>query len=66
MLTPHSLINSIITKYRQTKCIGNIHGQSRKRKTSANVDRIMQREIKADRRKSVSSVKVELFNLNMG
>ena len=38
MLIPHSSINSIITKYRKTKCIGNILGRGRKRKISANVD----------------------------
>ena len=60
MLIPRSSINSIITKYKKTKCIGNILGRGRKRKTSVNVDRIIQRKIKVDRRKSAPSVKVEL------
>ena len=60
MLIPRSSINSIITKYKKTKCIRNILGRGRKRKTSVNVDRIIQRKIKVDRRKSAPSVKVEL------
>ena len=59
MLIPHSSYNSIITKDRKTKCIGHILGQARQRKTLASVDRIIQRKIKADRRKSAPSVKVE-------
>ena len=60
MLIPRSSINSIITKYKKTKCIGNIIGRGRKRKTSVNVDRIIQCKIKVDRRKSAPSVKDEL------
>ena len=60
MLIPHSSINSIIIKYRKTKCIGNILDQDRQRKTSANVDQIIQRKIKTDRRKSAPSMKDEL------
>ena len=60
MLIPRSSINSIITKYKKTKCIRNILGRGRKRKTSVNVDRIIQLKIKVDRRKSAPSVKVEL------
>ena len=60
MLIPRSSINFIITKYRKTTCIGNILGQGRKRKTSVNVNRIMQRKIKADQRKSAPSAKIEL------
>ena len=60
MLIPHSSINSIITKYKKTKCIGNILGGGRKRKTSANMARIIQCKIKAGRRKSAPSAKVEL------
>ena len=41
MLIPRSSINSIIAKYKKTKCIGNILGRGRKRKTSVNVDRII-------------------------
>ena len=60
MLIPRSSINSIITKHKKTKCIRNILGRGRKHQTSANVDRIIQRKIKADRRKSAPAVKVEL------
>ena len=60
MLIPRSRINSIINKYKKTKCIGNTLGRGRKLKTSANVDRIIQHKIKADRQKSAPSVKVEL------
>ena len=60
MLIPRSSINSIITKYKKTKRIRNILGRGRKHKTSVNVDRIIQRKIKVDRRKSAPSVKVEL------
>ena len=35
-------------------------GRGRKRKTTANVDRVIQRKIKVDRRKSALSVKSEL------
>ena len=37
-------------------------GRERKRKTTATVDRFIQRKIKVDRRKSALSVKVELEN----
>ena len=60
MLISRSSINSVTSKYKKTKCIGDILGRGRKRKTSANVDRIIQRKIKADRRKSAPSVKIEL------
>ena len=60
MLIPRSSITSIVTKNKKTKCIGNILGRGPKHKTSANVDRIIQRKNKADRRKAAPSVKVEL------
>ena len=59
MLIPRPSINSIITKSKKTKGIGNILGRGRKRKTSANVGRIIQHRVKANRRKSAPSVKVE-------
>ena len=55
-----SSINFIITKHKKTKCMGKILGRGRELKASANVDQIIQRKIKADRRKSAPSVKVEL------
>ncbi|CAF1463496.1 unnamed protein product [Didymodactylos carnosus] len=53
-------VQSMIKKYKNTKCIGNIIGRGRKRKTTAAVDRIIQRKLKVDRRKSALSVKIEL------
>ena len=47
----------IIDKYKKTKCVQNIIGRGRKRKTTVYLDRAIQRKIKTDRRKSVSSVK---------
>ena len=38
----------------------NLSGRGRKRKTTASVDRIIQRKIKLDRRKSASTVKAEI------
>ena len=60
MLIPCSSINSIITKHKKTKYIGNMLGAGRKLKASVNVARIIQRKIKVDRRKSAPSAKVEL------
>ena len=57
VLIPRSSVNYMITKY---KCIGNMIGRSRKRKTTIHIDRIIQRQIKTDRRKSSTSVKSEL------
>ena len=50
----------MITKYKSMKCIGNMIGRGRKRKTTIHTDRIIQRQIKTDRRKSSTSVKDEL------
>lgn len=60
VLMPRSSVNYIITKYKSTKCIGTIIGRGRKRKTTVHTDRLIQRKLKADRRKSASSVKAEL------
>ncbi|CAF4491485.1 unnamed protein product, partial [Rotaria magnacalcarata] len=49
-----------IAKYKSTKCIGNLIGRGRKRKTTAHVDRVIQRKIKTNRRKSALAVKIEL------
>ena len=53
-------VHSIIKKYKSKKCVANMWGSGRKRKTIANVDRVIQRKIKVDRRKSALSVKSEL------
>ena len=56
------LFNYIIKRYKKPKCILNVKGRGRKRKTTATIDRFIQRKIKVDRRKSALSVKVELEN----
>ena len=49
-------------KYKSTKCIGNLFGHGRRRKTTATTNRLIQRKAKIDRRKSASTVKVEIEN----
>ena len=56
----HNTVHSIIKKYKSTKCVANMWGRGRKRKTATNVDRVIRRKIKVDRRKSALSVKSEL------
>ena len=60
VLIPHPTVQPIIKKYKQTKCILTLSGRGRKRKTTASIDRIIQRKIKLDRRKSASTVKAEI------
>ena len=60
VLIPRSSVNYMITKYKSMKCIGNIIWRGRKRKTTIHTDRIIQRKIKTDHRKSSTSVKAEL------
>ena len=48
------------TYTKKTKCLENIIGQECKRKTIIQLDRVIQRKIKVDQRKSASSVKVEI------
>ena len=60
LLIPRNSVNYMITKYKSTKCIGNMIGRGRKGKTTIHTDRIIQRQIKTDRRKSSTSVKAEL------
>ena len=55
VLVPRCTVDCMIVKYKSTKYIGNSDGRGRKRKTTAHVDRIIQRKLKADRRKAVSS-----------
>ena len=45
---------------KKTKCIENIIGRGRKRNTSMRLDRIIQRKVKVHRRKSASSVKIDI------
>ena len=60
MIILRNLVHYIITKYKKPKCIENIIGRGRKRKTSMHLDRIIQRKVKVDRRKSASSVKIDI------
>ena len=60
VVIPRNSVHYIITKYKKTKCIGNIIGRGRKRKTSMHLDRVIQRKVKVDRRKSASSVKIDI------
>ena len=57
LIIPRTSVHYIIDKYKKTKCIQNIIGRGRKHKTTVYLDRAIQRKIKADRRKSASSVK---------
>lgn len=60
VLIPRTSVHYMITKYKSTKCIGNIISRGRKRKTETHVDRTIQRKIKVNRRISASTVKAEL------
>ena len=50
-------VHYIIDKYKKTKCLQNVIGQGQKRKITLYLDRAIHRKIKADRRKSASSMK---------
>ena len=45
VLIPRSSVNYMITKYKSMKCIGNMIGRGRKRKTTIHTDRILQQPI---------------------
>ncbi|CAF1527135.1 unnamed protein product [Adineta ricciae] len=60
VLIPRPTIVSIVQKYKKSKCVLNISGRGRKRKTTVAVDRIIRRKIKVDRRKSATAVKIEI------
>ena len=62
VLIPRDSVHCIIAKQKSTKSIGNLKGRGRRRKTSTNTDRILQRKVKTSRRKSVASVKAEFEN----
>ena len=61
-LLPRTTVQYMIEKYKPTKCIGNLFGHGRRRKTTATTYRLIQRKVKLDRRKSASAVKVEIEN----
>ena len=60
MLVPRETVCYIIQKYKATKCIGNLFGRGRKRKTSAATDRMIVHKIKSNRRISAHVVRVEI------
>ena len=60
MIIPRNSVHCIITKYKKTKCIENIIGRDRKRKTSMRLDRTIQRNVKIGRRKSASYVIIDI------
>ena len=60
VLISRNIVHHMIAKYKSTKCIGNLIGRRRQRKTTAHLDRVIQREIKTNRRKSALTVKTEL------
>ena len=59
-LLSRETVRPMIKKYKSTKCIGNQFGRGRKRKTAATTDRLIQRKLKFDRRKSTCSIAAEL------
>ena len=60
MLCSRNTIHSMIVKYKKTKCIANIFGRGRKRKTTKRIDQAIQRKVKVDRQKSAPSVRQEI------
>ena len=52
----------MVDKYQSTKCIGNLFGRGRKRKTRTTTDRLIQRKLKLVRRKSAFMVKIKIEN----
>jgi transposase len=60
VLLSRPTVQSIIKKYKNTKCIGNLFGRGRKRKTTATTDRLIQRKLKLDRRKSARIITSEV------
>ena len=60
MLLSRTTVQSIIKNYKNTKCIGNLFGRGRKPKTTSTTDRLIQRKLKLDRRKSARTVTSEL------
>ena len=59
-LVPRETVRYIIQKYKTTKCIGNLFGRDRKRKTSSATDRMIVRNSKSKRRISAHVVKAEI------
>ena len=53
-------VRYMIQKYKKTKCIGNLFGRGRKRKTTAITGRLIIPRFKVDRRKFAFAVKGEI------
>lgn len=49
VLIPRTSVHYMIEKYKSTKCIENIIGRGRKRKTNTHLDQTIQRKIKVNR-----------------
>ena len=63
MLCSRNTIHSMTTKYKKkTRCIANLTGRGRKRKTTTRVEKLIQQKIKVDRRQSASSVQHEIMD----
>ena len=60
VLLPRETIRYIIRRYKETKCIGNVFGRVRKRKTTAATDRLIVCKIKSNWRLSAHKVKTEI------
>ena len=61
-LLSRSTVQYMVDKYKSTKCIDNLFGCDRKRKTRATKDRLIQRKLKLYRQKSASTVKIGTEN----
>ena len=59
-LVPRETMRDIINKYKKTKCIGNLFGRGRKRKTTITTNRTIQRTLKKDRRTLAEKVAGEI------
>ena len=59
-LLSQSTVQRMVDKYISAKCIGHLFGHGRKRRTRATANRLIQRKLKLYRRKSASTVKVEV------
>lgn len=60
VLIPRPTVQSIVKNFKETKCIPNLSGRGRKRKTISSVDGIIQQKIELDRQKFASSVKMKI------
>ena len=60
VLFPPETIRYIVRKYKETKCIGNVFGCVRKRKTADATDRLIVCKIKSNRRLSAHKVKTKI------